>query len=58
MKKMLFMAMMMVMAISARSAMPLGSSKNKPAVAKNDRHGSDHHVAMNTNRGNGGYFRR
>ena len=55
---MLFMAMMMVMAISARSAMPLGSSKNKPAVAKNDRHGSDHHVAMNTNRGNGGYFRR
>ena len=30
----------------------------KPAVAKNDRHGSDRHVAMNTNRGNGGHFRR
>lgn len=30
----------------------------KPAVAKKDRHGSDRHVAMNTNRGNGGHFRR
>ena len=28
----------------------------KPAVAKNDRHGADRHMAMNTNRGNGGHF--
>ena len=62
-----------------RSASPLGSSKNKPAVnhkapaahhnapasaphndkhgvAKNDRKGADRHMAMNTNRSNGGHF--
>ena len=61
-----------------RSASPLGSSKNKPAVhhnapavhhnapvahhgkpaAHNDRKGADRHMAMNTNRGNGGHFGR
>jgi hypothetical protein len=57
-----------------RSAMPLGSSKNapvahrnapapaphngKPAAAHNDRKGADRHMAMNTNRGNGGHFGR
>ena len=41
-----------------RSASTLGSSKNKPAVAHNDRHGADRHIAMNTNRGNGGHFGR
>ena len=30
----------------------------KPAVAHNDRHGSDRHVAQNTNRSNGGHFGR
>ena len=28
----------------------------KPAVAHNDRHGADRHMAMNTNRNNGGHF--
>ena len=57
-----------------RSAMPLGSSKNapvahrnapapaphngKPAAAHTDRKGADRHMAMNTNRGNGGHFGR
>ena len=30
----------------------------KSAVAHNDRHGSDRHMAMNTSRGNGGHFGR
>ena len=30
----------------------------KPAVAHNDRYGSERHMAMNTNRGNGGHFGR
>ena len=30
----------------------------KPAAAKNDRKGADRHMAMNTNRGNGGHFGR
>ena len=30
----------------------------KHGVAHNDRHGSDRHMAMNTNRGNGGHFGR
>ncbi len=30
----------------------------KPAVANNDRHGSDRHMAQNTNRSNGGHFGR
>ena len=68
-------------AVHHRSAMPLGSSKNAPAVHQNapaahhnapapaphngkhgvvhnDRHGSDRHMAQNTNRGNGGHFGR
>ena len=54
-------------AVHHRSAMPLGSSKNapapaphngKPAAAHNDRKGADRHMAMNTNRGNGGHFGR
>ncbi len=59
-------------AVHHRSAMPLGSSKNAPAVhnnvpaqhngkhgvAHNDRQGSDRHMAMNTSRGNGGHFGR
>ena len=28
----------------------------KPAAAHSDRHGADRHMAMNTNRGNGGHF--
>jgi len=38
MKKMMILAMMMVMTISARSAMPLGSSKNAMSynAAKNE----------------------
>ena len=48
--RLMILAVMMVMTISARSAMPLGSSKN--------RHGSDRHMAMNTSRGNGGHFGR
>ena len=61
MKKMMILAVMMVMTISARSAMPLGSSKNAMsynAATHNDRHGSDRHMAMNTSRGNGGHFGR
>ena len=56
-------------AVHHRSAMPLGSSKNasaahhnapaphngKPAAAHK---GADRHMAMNTNRGNGGHFGR
>ena len=30
----------------------------KPAATHNNRHGSDRHMAMNTNRGNGGHFGR
>ena len=30
----------------------------KPAAAHNDRHSSDRHMAMNTNRGHGGHFGR
>ena len=30
----------------------------KPNVAHNSHHGADRHMAMNTNRGNGGHFRR
>ena len=30
----------------------------KHDVAHNDRHGSERHMAMNTNRGNGGHFGR
>ena len=30
----------------------------KPAAAHNDRHGSDRHMAMNTNRGKGDHFGR
>ena len=38
---------------------PVPSPHNgKPAVAHNDRHGSDRHMAMNTSRGNGGHFGR
>ena len=58
---MMILAMMMVMTISARSAMPLGSSKNAKsynAAKHNNRHGSDRHMAMNTSRGNGGHFGR
>ena len=70
MKKMMILAVMMVMTISA-NAMSYNAAKNEAlflsdkmayelnlTAAHNDRHGSDRHMAMNTIRGNGGHFGR
>ena len=40
------------------NAPALAPHNGRHGVAHNDRHGSDRHMAMNTNRGNGGHFGR
>ena len=42
--------------VAHRNATAPAPHNGKPAAAHNNRHGSDRHMAMNTNRGNGGHF--
>ena len=44
--------------VAHRNATAPAPHNGKPAAAHNNRHGSDRHMAMNTNRGNGGHFGR
>ena len=42
--------------VAHRNATAPAPHNGKPAAAHNDRKGTDRHMAMNTNRGNGGHF--